>query len=563
MRQSCLWQTDRSAERHPKALGAYYTADAVAGFLVGWGIRSSEDSVLEPGFGGGVFLRAACERIRSLGGDAAKQVTGVEIDEEAHAHALDDLRQEFHLTRRGLRCRDFFEVEPGSLPADVVVGNPPFIRYQSFSGDVRRRALRRARSQGVELARLTSSWAPFLVHAASMVRPGGRLAMVAPFEIAHASYALPVLGFLAKTFGCVTLLTFSEKLFPNLNEDTLLVLAEGKGEGACRFAWRNLSCASDLSDLMDGSARTPIDGVSVLDHGSLCRGDRRLIEYLLPGNIRELYEQIRQSADVVPLGDLADVGIGYVTGANKYFHLSRQKAAELRIPERLLKPAVRRGRAFLGLRFTAEDWEAGLDSNDTGYLLHIEDDRRLPRAVREYLRNGENSGVHMAYKCRVRSPWYRVPHVRRPDAFLTYMSGVSPRLVANAAGAVAPNTLHLVQIREAAPVDAESLAVLWHNSLTSLSAEIVGHALGGGLLKMEPREAQRALVPVPSVRCALDELDDICRRQSVDEVRGRVDREVLQHALGLTERDCRLLRQGRETLLTRRLRTGGSTANDS
>ena len=48
--------------------------------------------------------------------------------------------------------RDFFDVDPERLPAfDAVVGNPPFIRYQSFSGAGRAKALARAREQGVAL----------------------------------------------------------------------------------------------------------------------------------------------------------------------------------------------------------------------------------------------------------------------------------------------------------------------------------------------------------------------------------------------------------------------------
>jgi len=74
---------------------------------------------------------------------------------------------------------------------DAVVGNPPFIRYQRFSGAARRRALERCRDHGVKLPELCSSWAPFVVHSAAMVKPSGRLAMVVPMEIAHAAYARP------------------------------------------------------------------------------------------------------------------------------------------------------------------------------------------------------------------------------------------------------------------------------------------------------------------------------------------------------------------------------------
>ncbi|MYA18079.1 MAG: hypothetical protein F4Z28_15645 [Gammaproteobacteria bacterium] len=34
----------------------------------------------------------------------------------------------------------------------------------------------------------------------------------------------------------------------------------------------------------------------------------------------------------------------------------------------------------------------------------------------------------------------------------------------------------------------------WRNALTTLSCELEGHALGGGVLKIEPAEARRVLL---------------------------------------------------------------------
>jgi adenine-specific DNA-methyltransferase len=71
-------------------------------------------------------------------------------------------------------------------------------------------------------------------------------AMVTPVELGHAAYARPLLDFLGKTFGRVTLLTFKRRLFPDLSQDTLLLLAEGKGEPFEGLLWRDLTSAEDL-----------------------------------------------------------------------------------------------------------------------------------------------------------------------------------------------------------------------------------------------------------------------------------------------------------------------------
>ena len=52
-------------------------------------------------------------------------------------------------------------------PFDVVVGNPPFIRYQQHVGEARRVSAQAALAQGVRLSGLASSWAALLVRAGS------------------------------------------------------------------------------------------------------------------------------------------------------------------------------------------------------------------------------------------------------------------------------------------------------------------------------------------------------------------------------------------------------------
>ena len=99
-----------------------------------------------------------------------------------------------------------------------------------------------------------------------------------------------------------------------------------------------------------------------------------------------------------------------------------------------------------------------------------------PRLVQHYLRYGEANGLASRYKCRIRQFWYAVPHVRIADAFLSYMSGEQPLLVTNAANLVAPNTVHVLRFaRNCEPLP---YAASWRSSLTRLSCELEGHALG-------------------------------------------------------------------------------------
>jgi len=46
--------------------------------------------------------------------------------------------------------------------------------------------------------------------------------------------------------------------------------------------------------------------------------------------------------------------------------------------------------------------------------------------ARAYIEAGERLGVDAAYKCKVRSPWWRVPMVKPADLLVTYMNADTP-----------------------------------------------------------------------------------------------------------------------------------------
>ncbi len=475
---------------------------------------------------------------------------GVELDADVLEVVGDSLVAEQALKRGNLLRSDFFDVEPAALPQfDAVVGNPPFIRYQSFTGASRQTAIRRAAEQGVALSALTSSWAPFIVHSVAMIRHGGRLAMVVPMEVGHAAYARPVLSHLARSFARITLLTFRLPLFPDLSQDTLLLLAEGRGEPFEGLGWRDLESFENLPGLGEDIA-----GSQLLDHSALASGDDRLAMNFIHEDARDLYRELAASPLTMRLHDIARVGIGYVSGANHYFHVEPEWVQDWQLAPQYVSHAVYRGRAFSGITFSEEDWRSAAAKGNAGYLFHVRSGQDLDDKARSYVSYGESIRANQAYKCRVRQPWYEVPGVHVPDVFLTYMSGIRPGMVANAFGAVAPNTLHMVRLHRASRPSAETLVLAWQSSLTSLSVELEGHAMGGGMLKLEPSEARRVLVPTVSLgtQQLAQEVDALMRSGRNEAATELVDDAVLRRELGLSKADTELLKAAAETLRTRR-----------
>ena len=121
-----------------KLRGGYYTPADVADWVAAWCVRSADDEVLEPCCGDGAFLRAAAKRLVALGAkpDAvAQQVQGVEVVAAEATKARATLQSALGVAApSAVAAGDFFEWwrSPGRGLFAAVLGNPPFIRYQSF-----------------------------------------------------------------------------------------------------------------------------------------------------------------------------------------------------------------------------------------------------------------------------------------------------------------------------------------------------------------------------------------------------------------------------------------------
>jgi adenine-specific DNA-methyltransferase len=454
-----------------KARGAFYTPPALTRFLARWAIRKPTERVLEPSCGDGAFVASIAERFAALGVDDLRdQFIGVERDPG------EALKAESLAPAARIITSDFFDVDPAALPMiDAVIGNPPYIRYHGFTGADREKGLARARAQGVELTRLASSWAHFVVHSIGFLRPMGRLALVLPAELLHADYGEPVRDLLLRRFGSVIVVAFDRAVFDGAQVDAVLLLASNDDRRGLRVV--RLPDERSLATL-------DVDAYAAMSTATPSRRWSRAIDV----GAGLVYEEAMTSGSAVSLGAIASVDIGFVSGANDFFILSRADAALRAIPVDVLTPTIRRPGDVPGLLASEADVRLLLDlanrpePSDANLLA--------------YLDEGQASGVALGYKCRTRRPWYAVPLPRsRPDAFIPYMSHLGPRLIVNDVGAWSSNLLHGVTLGLLAP-SPRALAAAMASSLTLLSAEIEGRAYGGGVLKLETKEAERLLVPV-------------------------------------------------------------------
>jgi adenine-specific DNA-methyltransferase len=477
-----------------KSLGAFYSPQALVEPMVSWAVTRADQSVLDPSCGDGIFLETAARRLLDLGaspGRAAALLQAVDLNPDAARVTRERVGSELGVPYLGTRVASFFSLTPpGGLfgpseGVDVVIGNPPYIRYQEFAGGARGEALERAAHAGVQLTRLASSWAHFVAHAAAFLRPGGHLALILPAELIHTHYAAPLREHLRASFAEVHVVAFRRPVFPDVQEEVVLLLAAGKEKGPGRLTLTEVETGADLAQLESVLASAEAFPVGV-------EPKKWIPGYTAhPGAV--LLDDLQERGLLGRLGDVGKASIGFVSGANEYFVLTSEEAIRWGLPGSSLRPALIRARQIPGLQITPAGI-ARLRSEGERCLLWVPGDRLTPRE-KAYVLHGEALGYSERYKCRVRSPWFRVPGILTPEAFLTYMSDVVPRLCLNTARAVSSNTLLTVRLPRIPAALHRAFVVAFYNSATLLSCERVGRSYGGGVLKLEPREADRILVP--------------------------------------------------------------------
>lgn len=451
-----------------KQLGQYYTPPHVVASLAKWLLQSPTDTLLDPACGDGRFLQAH------------SQSTGIELCPAACEAA----RQRAPGAR--VLQTDFFTWAASAPDRFTAIGgNPPFIRYQNFSGDVRKRALALSRALGAEFSQLVSSWAPFVAAAAGLLKPGGRMGFVVPAEIGHATYAPTLLTALCRHFERVLVVAVRRKMFPHLAEDTWLLYAEGFGGSADGVDLAAVESFAFCATPPPASRRAPIR--------EMAQAGARLRKHLLPVACRELYDRLNDEPWTRRVAEVADISIGYVTGANAFFHLTPAQARLWDVPPELTRVTVRRSEQLPREAVEPDTVQGWLQADLPVLLLTLPPTGPLPDGVRRYLDSAEAREARGRYKCRTRNPWYSVPGVVAPDGFLSVMCGRATSLVANRASCVCTNSVHTVRTRGGASLS--RLQEAWTAPLSRLSQEIEGHPLGGGMLKLEPREAGRVVIP--------------------------------------------------------------------
>ena len=533
-----------------KLRGGYYTPQPIADFICKWAITEPAVRVLEPSCGDGNFVEAVIQRLLEIGvpeNELFGRVKGVELLAE-EAQKSKARAANYGLNSTTITNADFFSflAENPAERFDVVVGNPPFIRYQNFPEEHRSLAIQLMQDMGLSPNKLTNIWVPFLVLSAGRLNPGGKLGMVIPAELFQVKYAAETRVFLSRFFERVTIVTFKKLVFKDIQQEVVLLLCEKEVAGANGIRVVEVTSLEELENLDIAAVQN--GDVKVLEHDT-----EKWTKYFLDEAEIHLLRRIKTDPRVRLAGELMITNVGLVTGINEFFMITQQTAEKWGILP-YTKRVVSRSAHFRGIKFTEQDFldNAAAEIDSFLFLPPDEDFDILPPACQAYIRYGESKDYHKGYKCKIRKRWYITSSVYEPGGFALRQVGDYPKLIVNETNASSTDTIHRVRFQS--EVDPKKVALSFLNSLTFAFSEITGRSYGGGVLTFEPTEIGE--IPLPLLthdRINFEQVDALIRERRIVEVMDLIDKELLIRQLKFTAAEVKQFRSIWKKLSNRRL----------
>ena len=531
-----------------KLRGAYYTPLQLANAMVSLVASQNIANVLEPSCGDGAFLDSLAS-LNLL--DGIPDVTAVEIEDDEAEKVSNNYRDKKNVHVLNEDFLDFYQRVYGKQTYDLILGNPPYIRYQYLTEEQRDIQSSILTSHGMKSNKLINAWVAFLVACVQLLSENGRIAFVIPAEILQVAYAEDLRLFLSNQLSKITLLTFEQLVFPDIEQEILVFIGEkGKEEKGIRII--------ELSSLDD------INKIDLQSNGfqKLMHVKEKWTKYFVTAEEMQIIQSIRHDNRFIRFSDLALINVGITTGNNAYFSVDRNTENRFDLSSVTL-PLIGRSSHAHGIYFTKNDWHQNIESGKRAMLISFPDIpyEDYPIQHREYIEIGVKNEENKGYKCSIRDRWYIVPSVWIPDAFFLRRSNLYPKFVLNCCDAVSTDTMHRIKFNEG--VNAENILLSYYNSISFAFTEICGRSYGGGVLEILPGEVGNIMLPIiESIddelrNTLLSKIDSIIRDdEDIEMVLDLVDQKLLVEILGIDKNICLSCRKIWKKMQKRRLGRG-------
>ena len=531
--------TDASED---KLRGGFYSPMELAQFILRWVLsKRRKGNMLEPSCGDGVFIKALQQ-----GGWNYSSMTAIELDKTEAAKAA-----KIKLPKCKVLNQDFLKYCLTTDDRfDTIVGNPPFIRYQFINSEQQEMARQIFERSGLKYSKLTNIWVSFVVGASQLLTDNGILGMVIPAELLQVGYAKVLRDYLARTYNKVSFITFKKLVFPDIQQEVLLLFCEKDGTNNHLIGHIELEDETDLQNFLISD----FDNI----YNEMDFESNKWTTYFLTKQEVDFLNDIRTKFGIKQIRDYAKVEVGMTTGSNPYFTVPYTTVNEYDLHPYANK-LVGRSVQVPSAIFTESDWISNNSREDirSNILLFptLADIKR--KNVKRYIQKGIDEKIHEGYKCGIRDEWQIIPSAWISDALFIRRNNLYPKLIINEAKAYTTDTMHRVSVKDG--VNIKSFVASYYNSISLAFSEICGRSHGGGVLELMPNEVEDILLPYNEANGALiSEIDTWLRaKKPISKLLDHTNEIILKEHYGIGDDEINMANSIWKKLQKRRLGRGG------
>ena len=521
-----------------KLRGGFYTPEPIASFILKWGINGNSDcDILEPSCGDGVFI----EQLK-VNKHQYRSIKAVELDKIEAKKA-----NNIELNNKIVINTDFHTYcNSTSDRFDLIVGNPPYIRYQYFNKEQQKEADTIFKKAKLKYSKLTNAWVSFVVGSSLLLKEQGKIGFVIPAELLQVSYAQQLREFLAHFYNKINIVSFEKLVFPDIQQEVILLLCEKNGTDSHLIEHLEITDASELEYLDVNRLKSLTKKIDFKSN--------KWTYYFLEQKEIDFLDDVSNNKILPQMGKYANVEVGITTGANDYFTVPYSVVSFFQLNE-FAKPMVGRSVQVNSIVFTQKDWQSNRNSDAKAHLLIFPPAEKLngSAGARDYIQYGESIGINKGYKTGIRDDWFVVPSIKISDALFIRRNNLFPRLILNEANAFTTDTMHRVFIKE--NVNRNAFIASFYNSLSLAFSEITGRSYGGGVLELMPSETEQIVLPYRIENAEIFSYIDKMMRQkkNIKSILEMSNQKILKEGYGFSEREIILADSIWKKLSSRRL----------
>lgn len=461
-----------------KRSGSYYTPFETVNFAYDYLLEQNKifHTILEPSLGDGRFLDAFMNL------STVNRIVGVELYEEkirnlekkGYSRKITIINSDFLLFSKN--CTQNFQ---------LIIGNPPYINIKNMNKSFLDIGKTFCTYYELPENLLQNAWVAFVLASIKLLAKNGAVFFVLPTEFLQVNYAEKLRGFLEEKFNTIHILSFSERMFPEIQQEACLVYLTNEEKALPYILYRQYEKLDSEEYLLE----------SRIERNKPLKKWSNAI--LSDCNI-DLLNRTAQNYSYI--GDIVESAPGIVTGANNKFILTEREVAQYDC-KRFVIPIISKG-VMARNKFEINDGLINRLAHDNHkvYLLNLAEssENELPNSLIKYLdavaktKRGEIE-IQNSYKCSKRKPWYAVPIVKSGSVVFFKRYDVCPRMATNPSGIHTTDIAYNLQLHGG--IEAESLVFCFYNSLTLAQCEFVGRYYAGGVSELTPNEFRSVSIP--------------------------------------------------------------------